>query len=133
MCSWDQSGLQSTGQPLFAYSLSSGAAGCVVEKGRDHISPIFSSAVSLIGVSAGNYSSFARASAMATSCSSGDQAYKFCMSVVAGILSFVAFFIAVESAVSQLKFAACLKVCFRISSFPFRSMRFQSGGMMQEI
>jgi len=98
MCSWDQSGPQSTGQPLFAYSSSSGAAGCVVEKVRGHISPIFLPAVSLIGVSAGNDSSFARASAMATSCSSGDQAYKFCMSVVAGIVSFVAFLIAVESA-----------------------------------
>ena len=72
MCSWYQSGPQSTGQPLFAYSLSTGAAGCVVEKVRGHINPILLSAVSLIGVSAGNESSFARASAMVASCYSGD-------------------------------------------------------------
>jgi len=92
MCSWDQSGPQSTGQPLFAYSLSSGAAGCVVEKVRGHISPILLPAVSLIGVSTGNEPSFAKASAMAASCSSSDRAYKFCISVVAGILSGVGAF-----------------------------------------
>jgi len=70
---------------------------------------------------------------MAMYCSFGDRAYKFCMSVVAGILSFGGYFIAVESAVSRLKIAACLRVCFRISSFPFRCVRSQSGGMMQEI
>ena len=89
---------QRTGHPLFAYSSSSGAAGWVVEKVRGHIRPIFLPAVSLIGVSAGNDSSFARASAMATSCSSGDRAYKFCMSVVAGIGSVVASLLAVDSA-----------------------------------
>jgi hypothetical protein len=134
MCSLVQSGPHSTGHPLFAYSSRSGAAGCDVEKVRGHISPIFLPAVSLIGTSEGNDSSFSSASAIAASCSSGELAYRFMISFVVGRGTVV--FGDLGACCSLSCSCRCIaifsEVFGKISSFSFLELRNQTGRELQD-